>query len=176
MASGAERQRRHRAHRRGDHRYCNPEFCHASSSAATSSAPVEVPQTLYRFFDASGALLYVGITCDLPERVRRHRGEKAWWLDVANITVQHYADRQSVEEAEREAIERERPRWNVVYNVPAVRVAAPEPSSSLKVTLAAGEVSVVVEGAAGAAGLEQAALSLLIGALTVAQVSRGDVD
>ena len=43
---------------------------------------------LYRFFDASGNLLYVGITCNPSGRFSDHR-TKNWWRDVANITLEH---------------------------------------------------------------------------------------
>lgn len=74
------------------------------------------PHALYRFFGAGGTLLYIGITADLPTRLTNHRDEKAWWLGVTNVTVEHYPDRASVLEAERRAIATERPLYNSQHN------------------------------------------------------------
>lgn len=74
------------------------------------------PHALYRFYDRHGALLYVGITATLPERLKAHRDEKPWWCDVADIKVEHFPDRRSVIEAEKKAIRTENPRHNVQHN------------------------------------------------------------
>ena len=70
---------------------------------------------LYRFFDAGKALLYVGITSRPPQRFKDHGREKEWWREVATIEMQHFDDRASLEQAERKAIKRENPRYNVIY-------------------------------------------------------------
>lgn len=71
------------------------------------------PTALYRFFDADGALLYVGITADLEQRWTKHQSEKPWWPDVAEKTVAWHDDRPSALAAELEAIKTEAPRYNV---------------------------------------------------------------
>lgn len=71
---------------------------------------------LYRFYDASGELLYVGITADLGARWKAHSKDKPWWAEVATCRVQHFGSRQEVLQAERDAIVRERPLHNVVHN------------------------------------------------------------
>lgn len=68
---------------------------------------------LYRFFDGNGVLLYVGITDDTARRWSAHRTQKPWWRDVARKTVEWYGDRESAERAERIAIGRERPLYNI---------------------------------------------------------------
>lgn len=73
-------------------------------------------QALYRFYDAEGVLLYVGITMNPAQRWKDHSKEKPWWVDVAHITLEDHSDREAVELAERAAIRRERPRYNVVHN------------------------------------------------------------
>lgn len=70
------------------------------------------PTALYRFFDADGALLYVGITADLEQRWSSHQ-RKPWWPDVAEKTVEWYATRPVALAAELEAIRSEAPRYNV---------------------------------------------------------------
>lgn len=71
---------------------------------------------LYRFYDATGALLYVGITADPGARWRKHAHDKPWWHQVAHITLEAHPDRAAVLTAERAAIRRERPLHNIVHN------------------------------------------------------------
>lgn len=82
------------------------------------------PQVLYRMFDTAGVLLYVGITFRPETRFYAHEQGKSWWHEVAEITLEHFAGRATVEEAERVAIRTERPKYNVIY---ALQVAAPKP-------------------------------------------------
>lgn len=70
---------------------------------------------VYRFYDKRGRLLYIGMSINAVRRMEEHRATKAWWLDVADVKVDMYPDRASAERAEREAIQRERPRWNVIH-------------------------------------------------------------
>ena len=72
--------------------------------------------SLYRFFGAGDALLYVGLTVRLPTRLRDHHRGKAWWDEVARMTVQRYPNRPEVVEAERLAIMNEKPKYNVQHN------------------------------------------------------------
>lgn len=72
------------------------------------------PHTLYRFYDEDGSLLYVGITCRPSERWKRHAAGKPWWLDVAEVRLQHYLGRDAVLTAEVAAIQTEYPRYNIV--------------------------------------------------------------
>lgn len=76
------------------------------------------PHALYRFWDSSDVLLYIGITMNPGERWKQHRAEKPWWFEVAKVTVENYPDRKSVLDAERDAIIAEGPKYNIVYNVP----------------------------------------------------------
>lgn len=69
--------------------------------------------SLYRFYDASGALLYVGITSRGPERFGAHRRTQPWWCDVTTCRIEHYPDRDSALAAESIAITREHPAHNI---------------------------------------------------------------
>ena len=73
-------------------------------------------QALYRFFDADGHLLYVGISLNPGERWKQHRADKPWWLEVASITIDHLPDRDAALQAETAAIKSERPRYNIAQN------------------------------------------------------------
>lgn len=81
---------------------------------------------LYRFFDDQGSLLYVGLTVNLPTRLRDHHRGKAWWQSVARMTVQRYPTRAEVVFAERLAIIAEKPLHNVRHSGSAKMVAAHE--------------------------------------------------
>jgi predicted GIY-YIG superfamily endonuclease len=67
---------------------------------------------LYRFYDATGTLLYVGITADPGARWRSHARGKPWWHEVRGVSLETYPDRASVLAAETRAIAVENPRHN----------------------------------------------------------------
>lgn len=71
---------------------------------------------LYRFYAADDQLLYIGITADPPVRFRSHGATKRWWAEVANVRLEHHADRDALAVAERDAIRAERPRYNIIHN------------------------------------------------------------
>ncbi|GGN39484.1 putative GIY-YIG superfamily endonuclease [Actinoplanes campanulatus] len=81
-------------------------------------------QTLYRFYDASDALLYIGITGDPGIRWYDHAKLKGWWRDVMTVKVEHFDTRKEVEAAEKSAIVTERPVHNITYNSDKRRLAA----------------------------------------------------
>lgn len=92
-------------------------------TAALRARRDTAPQALYRFYDAAGRLLYVGITADLPRRLGRHKRDRPWWADVTRVEVAHYPDRENALAAEAEAITDERPLYNVRHNArPALEV------------------------------------------------------
>jgi len=88
-------------------------------------------ERLYRHFDEAGELLYVGVTSRLPRRVREHQQHSPWWEKIARIEVKPYPDRQSVLEAERVAIENEKPKFNKRHNLPKRQVKEPEATASI---------------------------------------------
>jgi hypothetical protein len=71
------------------------------------------PHVLYRFFDAADELLYVGISLHGIRRMSDHQRSKPWWPSVARTSLEHFPDRESAREAERAAIVRENPRYNI---------------------------------------------------------------
>lgn len=84
-------------------------------------------QTLYRFFDSAGVLLYVGVTDEVATRWRTHAKTRPWWIQVATITLEHHASRAAVLDAELAAIKAERPLYNVAGTVAGLP-ASPLPS------------------------------------------------
>lgn len=79
-----------------------------------STVPEQV--ALYRFFDQSGQLLYVGITLEIAWRWKSHSKSKPWWRSVSRATIEHFDSRAAALAAERDAIAAERPLWNIVHN------------------------------------------------------------
>ena len=69
-------------------------------------------QCVYRMYDASDRLLYVGVTGHYNRRMSEHRKSQPWWLSVDRIEHTEYPDRVTAEEAERQAIRSESPRYN----------------------------------------------------------------
>lgn len=76
---------------------------------------------LYRFYDAAGQLLYVGITGDAKARWRQHAKEKEWWPQVAHKRIAWFSSRDEAAVAERLAIVAEAPRFNIDMNTPQFR-------------------------------------------------------
>lgn len=67
---------------------------------------------VYRCFDQSGRLIYVGSTANLFGRLAQHK-VTAWWAPtVARVEAKVYPNGVVARDAEREAIRGEVPRWN----------------------------------------------------------------
>lgn len=67
---------------------------------------------LYRHYDASGALLYVGIAVNPLHRTKAHEIGAHWFRQVWRIDLQWFETREAAEAAEAEAITKERPLHN----------------------------------------------------------------
>jgi mRNA-degrading endonuclease RelE of RelBE toxin-antitoxin system/predicted GIY-YIG superfamily endonuclease len=72
--------------------------------------------SVYRIYDASQALLYIGVTATVGTRWQAHAGLQKWWPEVQHQTVTWYSTRSEALEAERLAIRAERPLHNVTHN------------------------------------------------------------
>lgn len=74
---------------------------------------------LYRFFDADGGLLYVGIAARFWTRFSAHRRTSEFFPEAATVTMQRgFASRDDLLAAEAAAIRAEKPQFNVVHNRP----------------------------------------------------------
>lgn len=71
--------------------------------------------TVYRCYDTSGRLLYVGYSADIAERLRQHRRSSPWFSGVDRITVKVFRTRVEASNAEMDAIRTEWPLHNVRY-------------------------------------------------------------
>jgi GIY-YIG catalytic domain. len=72
---------------------------------------------VYRFFDASGRLLYVGIAFDPAERWKHHASKTRWWKDAVDNTIEWYDTRAEAERAEKTALRYEKPIYNKAGSV-----------------------------------------------------------
>lgn len=81
--------------------------------------------SLYRFYDATGVLLYIGITNSIPRRLGEHDERKPWFAESVRATFEHHPSRAAALAAEKKAIKAERPKYNIVHNH-GRRVARPE--------------------------------------------------
>lgn len=68
---------------------------------------------IYRFFDGDGAILYIGRTKSIGNRLMSHALEKQWWPEVARIEA-HAVPAIDVAAAEVDLIRAESPRHNVI--------------------------------------------------------------
>lgn len=69
---------------------------------------------VYRFYDAKGRLLYVGLTSRGMTRWMEHADSQPWWAEVAAIRVVHFPTREDGEVEEARAIRDERPLHNTI--------------------------------------------------------------
>lgn len=70
---------------------------------------------LYRMFDVDGALLYIGIAYSFGRRWAQEAAEKSWWPEVQRQTVEWYSSREEAHRAEVEAIQAEKPKYNIAH-------------------------------------------------------------
>lgn len=69
---------------------------------------------LYRHFDTSGRLLYVGQSLSFLARLAGHKNS-AWFDEIASITIQRFPNRHVLNAAEIAAIRAEGPLHNKAY-------------------------------------------------------------
>jgi predicted GIY-YIG superfamily endonuclease len=68
---------------------------------------------VYRHFGADGTLLYIGISLNAVARLSHHRRHAPWFKKIARVYVQRFATRHDAERAECEAINSEKPKFNL---------------------------------------------------------------
>jgi hypothetical protein len=70
---------------------------------------------LYRHFDKTGKLLYVGVSLHATVRLLRHRTTSHWFDNISTITIESFPSRSEAIFAERRAIRLEQPLHNKAH-------------------------------------------------------------
>ena len=101
----------------------------ASDAAYLTSLSLNPPEkttqtALYRHFNSVGRLLYVGISLDAVRRLMQHRQMKAWYTQIAKIELQWFDTRPEALRAERDAIKREHPLFNIAFSQDAELISS----------------------------------------------------
>lgn len=79
---------------------------------------------VYRLYDATGRLLYVGIGVNGYARLDAHRREKAWWPQVTRVRMEQYRSRRTAFLVEARAIATEHPIHNQAFSAVLAVLAA----------------------------------------------------
>lgn len=89
----------------------------ADGKCSAHSRTDEIQYCVYRHFDLTGCLLYVGCAGKVLKRVNGHRNSSHWVRLVSRIEIEYFKSRQEALDAEREAILVERPLYNTEHNL-----------------------------------------------------------
>lgn len=73
---------------------------------------------VYRLYDRTDALIYVGITNNPASRWPMHAADKPWWDDVTLREVEWFETRREAENVEAQVISSVRPLWNIAPGLP----------------------------------------------------------
>jgi hypothetical protein len=71
---------------------------------------------LYRYFGEDGTLLYIGVSLSAVQRLAQHRIHAPWFDQIKRIELETFATRQQAEAAERAAIIKEMPLFNISFS------------------------------------------------------------
>lgn len=74
------------------------------------------PTSLYRYYDESDLLIYVGITSRGMQRNREHNSTKTWWRFVVRQEVEHFDTRAEALRREAELVSSFAPPFNKQHN------------------------------------------------------------
>ncbi|YCK35166.1 hypothetical protein ACNF49_14085 [Actinomadura sp. ATCC 39365] len=72
--------------------------------------------SVYQYFGAGGALLYIGVTDRGIRRTHEHAESKPWWPLTTGCTIEHYPNRDEALAREADLIRRFRPPFNQQHN------------------------------------------------------------
>jgi predicted GIY-YIG superfamily endonuclease len=71
---------------------------------------------LYRHFDETSQLLYVGVSLSVAQRLAQHRDHAHWFERITRVEMQSFDTRDQALAAERMAIQTENPLFNIQYS------------------------------------------------------------
>lgn len=78
--------------------------------------PKPGPAQVYRFYNSAGLTLYVGVTQNLPLRLRNHASQQPWFGRVSRLVADYYDSWPAASEIEEISIAVENPVYNVGKN------------------------------------------------------------
>tara|TARA_Y100000296_G_C5155790_1_gene248991 strand:- start:137 stop:670 length:534 start_codon:yes stop_codon:yes gene_type:complete len=70
-------------------------------------------QNLYRHFDSSNRLLYVGISLNAINRLSQHNKNSHWADEISHVEIEKFETRQEAIRAETKAFDNESPAYNI---------------------------------------------------------------
>lgn len=70
---------------------------------------------LYRHYDSSGSLLYIGVSLSAINRLKQHQAS-AWIYTVSRVEIEYFSNRNEALYAEEVAIKLEKPKFNKHHN------------------------------------------------------------
>ena len=82
---------------------------------------------LYRHYNTTGILLYVGISISAIKRLSEHAVQSRWFNQIAVIKIEKFETRKEAQLAEKQAIEQESPLFNIKMNFRKVDVPFVKP-------------------------------------------------
>lgn len=71
--------------------------------------------SVYRIYDETGRLIYVGASSHVDERIGCHRSQSWWFALTARIDVEVHLTTRDAFQAEKRAIRSERPAFNATH-------------------------------------------------------------
>jgi hypothetical protein len=71
---------------------------------------------LYRHFDETSQLLYVGVSLSAAQRLAQHRDHAHWFERITRVEMQNFDSRDQALAAERMAIQTENPLFNIQHS------------------------------------------------------------
>lgn len=83
-----------------------------TETISTPTAEESRRAAVYRLYDATGALLYIGSTVNPSQRWSSHKGTKDWWPAVATYTLTWWSTAERAYDEEYKAIRAEQPPHN----------------------------------------------------------------
>lgn len=78
-----------------------------------SATPPPAPHAVYRCYDTTRTIIYIGATFGINDRLKQHAAATEWWGQVDDVFVTFHPSRRAAFDAERREILKFRPRYNV---------------------------------------------------------------
>lgn len=94
-----------------------PDLANHYEGVTSMDSVPPVPTSVYRYYDTTDILIYVGITSRGMQRQSEHNQGKEWWQYVTRQEVEHFPSRQKALRRERDLILAHNPPFNKQQNV-----------------------------------------------------------